>query len=76
MGPILVNHAARQLPSYPILEWDYDRGPLFAGDRWDDRPTLGRIVSRSPSAIPAGQTAGLVARSGEAIPVAARRWFD
>src|SRR5271157_963509 len=53
-----------------------DFGPHFAGDPWDDRPTLGPNVSRFPSAIPAGQRGGLVARSGEALPVPARRRFD
>ena len=33
----------------------FDFGPPFAGDPWDDRPTLGPNVSRFPSAIPAGQ---------------------
>ena len=54
----------------------FDFGPLFAGDPWDDRPTLGPNVSRFPSAIPAGQRGGLVARSDEALPVPARRRFD
>ena len=54
----------------------FDFGPPFAGDPWDDRPTLGPNVSRFPSAIPAGQRGGLVARSGEALPVPARRRFD
>ena len=35
----------------------FDFGPPFAGDPWDDRPTLGPNVSRFPSAIPAGQGA-------------------
>src|SRR5208283_2091202 len=47
----------------------FDFGPPFAGDPWDDRPTLGPNVARFPSAIPAGQRGGLVARSGEALPV-------
>jgi hypothetical protein len=51
-------------------------GPPFAGDPWDDRPTLGPNVARFPSAIPAGQRGGLVARCGEALPVPARRRFD
>ena len=54
----------------------FDFGPPFAGDPWDDRPTLGPNVSRFPSAIPAGQRGGLVARCGEALPVPARRRFD
>ena len=54
----------------------FDFGPPFAGDPWADRPTLGPNVSRFPSALPAGQRAGLVARSGEALPVTARRRFD
>ncbi len=54
----------------------FDFGPHFAGDPWDDRPTLGPNVSRFPSAIPAGQRGGLVARSGEALRVPARRRFD
>ena len=43
----------------------FDFDPPFAGDPWDDRPTLGPNVSRFPSAIPAGQRGGLVARCGE-----------
>ena len=54
----------------------FDFGPSFAGTPWDDRPTLGPNVSRFPSAIPAGQRGGLVACSGEALPVLARRRFD
>ena len=54
----------------------FDFGPPFAGDPWDDRPTLGPNVARFPSAIPAGQRGGLVARCGEALPVPARRRFD
>ena len=54
----------------------FEFGPPFAGDPWDDRPTLGPNVSRFPSAIPAGQRGGLVARSDEAIPAPARRRFD
>ena len=54
----------------------FDFGPPFAGDPWDDRPTLGPNVARFPAAIPAGQRGGLVARSSEAIPVPARRRFD
>ena len=54
----------------------FDFVPPFAGDPWDDRPTLGPNVSRFPSAIPAGQRGGLVARCGEALPVPARRRFD
>ena len=54
----------------------FDFGPPFAGDPWDDRPTLGPNVSRFPTAIPAGQRGGLVARCGEALPVPARRRFD
>ena len=54
----------------------FDFGPPFAGDPWDDRPTLGPNVSRFPSAIPAGQRGGLVARCGEALPVPARCRFD
>ena len=54
----------------------FDFGPPFAGDPWDDRPTLGPNVSRFPSAIPAGQRGGLVAHSDEPLPVPARRRFD
>src|SRR5208337_5449567 len=54
----------------------FDFGPPFAGDPWGDRPTPGPNVSRFPSAIPAGQRGGLVARCGEALPVPARRRFD
>ena len=54
----------------------FDFGPPFAGDPWDDRPTLGPNVARFPSAIPAGQRGGLVAHSDEALPVPARRRFD
>ena len=54
----------------------FDFGPPFAGDPWDDRPTLGPNVARFPSAIPAGQKGGLVARSGEALLVPARGRFD
>ena len=54
----------------------FDFGPPFAGDPWDDRPTLGPNVSRFLSAIPAGQRGGLVARCGESLPVPARRRFD
>ena len=54
----------------------FDFGPPFAGDPWDDRPTLGPNVSRFLAAIPAGQRGGLVARCGEALPVPARRRFD
>src|SRR5271166_4984689 len=54
----------------------FDFGPPFAGDPWDERPTLGPNVSRFPSAIPAGQRGGLVARCGAALPVPARRRFD
>jgi hypothetical protein len=54
----------------------FDFGPPFAGDPWGDRPTLGPDVSRLPSAIPAGQRGGPVARSGEALPVPARRRLD
>ena len=38
----------------------FDFGPPFAGDPWDDRPTLGPNVARFPSAIPAGQRGGLL----------------
>ncbi len=54
----------------------FDFGPPLAGDPWDDRPSPRPNVSRFPSAIPAGQRGGLVARSGEALPVPARRRFD
>ena len=54
----------------------FDFGPPFAGDPWDDRPTLGPNVARFPSAIPAGQRGGLVARCGESLPVPARCRFD
>ena len=54
----------------------FDFGPPFAGDPWDDRPTLGPNVARFPSAIPAGQRGGLVARCGEMLPVPARCRFD
>ena len=54
----------------------FDFGPPFAGDPWDDRPTLGPNVARFPSAIPAGQRGGLVARCGAALPVPARCRFD
>ncbi len=54
----------------------FDFGPPFAGDPWDDRPTLGPNVARFTSAIPAGQRGGLDARCGEALPVPARRRFD
>src|SRR5271157_5845243 len=46
----------------------FDFGPPFAGDPWDDRPTLGPNDSRFPSAIPAGQRGGLVAHSDEEYP--------
>ncbi len=66
----------RRRPSDLIRERHFDSHPLFPGDPWDDRPTLGPIVSRFPSAIPAGQRGGLVARSGEAIPFPAHRRFN
>ncbi len=75
-GPILKLGGPADVRAIFTRARHFDFGPPFAGDPWDDRPTLGPNVSRFPSAIPAGQRGGLVARCGEALPVPARRRFD
>ena len=75
-GPILKLGGPADVRAIFTRARHFDFGPPFAGDPWDDRPTLGPNVSRFPCAIPAGQRGGLVARCGEALPVPARRRFD
>ena len=78
-GPILARweiDAEAQAILILILEGLLDFGPPYAGGPYDDRPIPAPIVSRLPSAIPAGRRGGLVARFGAAIPVPARLRFD
>src|SRR5208337_3974165 len=75
-GPILKLGGPADVRAIFTRARHFDFGPPFAGDPWDDRPTLGPNVARFPSAIPAGQKGGLVAHSDEALPVPARRRFD
>ncbi|MDR3635603.1 MAG: ParA family protein [Isosphaeraceae bacterium] len=67
---------ACRAPSDMIPGLHSNSAPLFAADPAGERPIRVPIFSRSPSAIPPAQTAGLAARFGAETPVPDRRRSD